>query len=481
MYAVHPGLILLFILLYFSALLLISGWTARKAGNDSYFLGDHASPWYAVAIGMIGDSLSGVTYISVPGQVGTAHFSYMQIVLGYVVGYWLIALILLPLYYRMQLTSIYTYLLHRFGPRAQKTGSFFFILSRLLGAAGRLYLAISVLQLFVFDAMGIPFALSTAVVIGLMLVYTLRGGIKTLVWTDVFQSFFLLMGVVFSILFISRALDYQVSEVWKTLLHSPHTQVFHWDVLPKTFFWKQFLAGIFICVAMTGLDQNMMQKNLSCRSLPEAQKNMFWFSGIVLVVNFLFLALGALLFHFAEQKGIAIPEKTDALFPLLAMQHLGTAAGMMFIVGLTAATFNSADSVLTSLTTAWYMDFLPAERQTEKIRIRIHIGFGILLLMVILVFQAMQQDAIINTILMLAGFTYGPLLGLFAMGITTQRNVNDRWIPLICIIAPVTTWLIQTQAPDYLGGYQIGSELLVINGGITLMGLWLIHPKTKST
>ena len=476
----HPGLIILFVILYFSALLLISAWTSRRAGNTSYFLGDHSSPWYAVAIGMIGDSLSGVTYISVPGQVGTAHFSYMQIVLGYVVGYWLIALVLLPLYYRMQLTSIYTYLLHRFGPSAQKTGSFFFLLSRLLGAAGRLYLAVSVLQLFVFDAMGVPFAFSVAVVIGLMLVYTLRGGIKTLVWTDVFQSLFLLMGVVFSILFISRAMHYSFTDVWTVLKESENTQIFHWDILPKTYFWKQFIAGIFICVAMTGLDQNMMQKNLSCRSLPEAQKNLFWFSGIVLVVNFLFLALGALLFHFAEVQGIAIPEKTDTLFPLLALQHLGTAAGMMFIVGLIAATFNSADSVLTSLTTATYMDFLPEEKQSEKIRMQIHIGFGILLFMVILIFQAMQQDAIINTILMIAGYTYGPLLALFILGITTTRQVKDKWVPLICLLAPIITWIIQYKAPAFLSGYQIGSELLLLNGGITLAGLWLINPSKEN-
>lgn len=481
---ISPSLILAFVALYFLALILISKVTSAKAGNSEYFIGNHQSPWYAVAFGMIGDSLSGVTYISVPGAVGAAKFSYLQLVFGYVVGYWIIAAILLPIYYRMNLTSIYTYLEKRFGVSAQRTGAFFFIISRLLGAAGRLWLAVSVLQIFVFDAMGVPFALSVAIIIGLMLLYTYKGGIKTLVWTDTFQSLFLLLGVVLSIAAIASNLDISLGALVSKIIHSEYTQVFFFDPMPKSFFAKQFLAGVFIAVAMTGLDQNMMQKNLSCRSLPEAQKNVYWFSIIVLLVNLLFLSLGALLYIYADAKGLALPAQSDALFPTLALNHLGTFAAMVFIVGLTAATFNSADSVLTTLTTSFYIDFLWLDKskasEKHKIRTRyiIHIGFAILLLFVILLFQLLNNQAIIDTILILAGYTYGPLLGMFAFGIFSKRKVIDKLIPLLCVLAPAISyalsyWLNDIQ-PEFLHGYQIGNELLLINGFITYCGLWLL-------
>ncbi len=470
-------------MLYFIALVFISHITSRGAGNKAYFLGNNQSPWYAVAFGMIGDSLSGVTYISVPGAVGNAKFSYLQLVLGYVVGYWIIGYVLLPIYYRTNLTSIYSYLEQRFGVAAQRTGSFFFLLSRLLGAAGRLWLAVSVLQIFVFNALGIPFIVSVSIIIALMLVYTYRGGIKTLVWTDTFQSLFLLMGVILSIAAIVSNLNMGFGEMMLAIKNSPYTQVFFWDPLPKSFFAKQFLAGVFIAVAMTGLDQNMMQKNLSCRSLGEAQKNVYWFSLVMFLVNVLFLCLGAMLYIYAEAKGIALPAKTDALFPTLALNHLGTFAAMVFIIGLTAATFNSADSVLTTLTTSFYIDFLWMDKseasELSKTRTRhiIHIGFAVVLLLVIILFQILNDQAVIDTILKLAGYTYGPLLGMFAFGIFTTRSVNDKLIPLLCVLSPLLSYYLNEAAPVLLSGYQVGPELLIINGAITFSGLFLISKR----
>lgn len=489
-WVVSPWLILGFVALYFIALVMISRITSLKAGNSEYFIGNHQSPWYAVAFGMIGDSLSGVTYISVPGAVGAAKFSYLQLVLGYVVGYWVIGSVLLPIYYRMNLTSIYTYLENRFGVAAQRTGAFFFIVSRLLGAAGRLWLAVSVLQLFVFDAMGVPFGLSVAIIIGLMLLYTYRGGIKTLVWTDTFQSAFLLLGVILSIVAIASNLKISLAELVSIITRSPYTQVFFFDPMPKSFFLKQFLAGIFIAVTMTGLDQNMMQKNLSCRSLTEAQKNVYWFSLVMFLVNVLFLCLGALLYIFAETKGIAIPEKSDALFPTLALNHLGTFAAMVFIIGLTAATFNSADSVLTTLTTSFYIDFLwldkssASEQSKTKKRHIIHISFALLLLLVILIFQVLNNKAVIDTILLVASYTYGPLLGMFAFGIFSKRKVNDNLVPLLCLAAPLISYLISFWVNDvkpvYLHGYQIGNELLLINGFLTFCGLLILSKERQN-
>ncbi len=480
---INPWLIVGFVALYFLALVLISYITSRGASNKAYFLGNNQSPWYAVAFGMIGDSLSGVTYISVPGAVGAAKFSYLQLVLGYVAGYFIIGAVLLPIYYRMNLTSIYTYLETRFGVAAQRTGSFFFLLSRLLGAAGRLWLAVSVLQIFVFNSFGVPFELSVSIIIGLMLVYTYRGGIKTLVWTDVFQSSFLLLGVVLSIVAITQSLNFSFVEMISAIKDSPYTQVFFWDPVPKNFFLKQFLAGAFIAVAMTGLDQNMMQKNLSCRSLGEAQKNVYWFSFVMFLVNVLFLCLGAMLYVYVESKGIALPEKTDALFPMLALNHLGTFAAMVFIIGLTAATFNSADSVLTTLTTSFYIDFLwmdksnASEKNKTLTRHLIHIGFAVLLLLVIMLFQALNDQAVIDTILKLAGYTYGPLLGLFAFGILTKRKATDKFIPLLCLIAPLISYYLNEFAPVLFKGYQIGNELLIINGAITFLGLMAISKR----
>lgn len=478
-----PKLIIACIAGYFSILLLIAWWTSRNANNKSYFLGNKTSPWYAVAFGMISDSLSGVTFISVPGAVGSSNFSYLQLVLGYVVGYYVIGSVLLPLYYRLNLTSIYTYLLQRFGTYSQKTGSFFFLLSRTLGAAGRLFLAAGVIQLFVFDHFGIPFWFSVSVIIALMLIYTYKGGIKTLVWTDTFQSAFLLLGVILSIAAISSELNLSFSGITETVVNSSYSKVFFWDWQAKSFFPKQFLGGMFIAIVMTGLDQNMMQKNLSCKSLGDAQKNIYWFSIVLAIVNVFFLSLGALLYAYSESKGIAIPAKTDNLFPMLALQHLGTFAGLVFIIGLTAATFSSADSVLTTLTTSFYIDFLDAENKdySEKkktfIRHIIHISFAVILLLVILVFKAMNSAAIIDTVLMLAGYTYGPLLGMFAFGLFSKQKVNDKLVPLVCILSPLLCYYLNLNSVEWLGGYKFGNELLLLNGVVTFVGLWGIRSK----
>lgn len=487
-----PLLIISCIGLYFGGLMLIAYLTSRNTTADSYFLGNKASPWYAVAFGMIGDSLSGVTYISVPGKVGAGHFSYLQLVMGYFVGYFIISKILLPIYYKMNLISIYTYLETRFGKHTQKTGAFFFILSRILGASGRLYLAAGVIQFFVFDRLTnihIPFWFSVSVILALMLLYTYKGGIKTLVWTDTFQSLFLVLGVVLSIAVIIHKMDIGFGKAISNVMSSEYSQTFFWDWKKSNFFFKEFIGGIFIAVAMTGLDQNMMQKNLSCKSLGEAQKNIFWFSIVMVIVNIFFLSLGVLLYQYYQSSGIQIPMNaetgkiiTDKVFPNLALNHLGMIAGLIFIIGLTAATFSSADSVLTTLTTSTYIDMLEYDRNTvlsekEKARRRtfIHIGFAVLMWLVIIVFDILNQRAIIDTILMIAGYTYGPLLGLFTIGLFTKMSLNDRLVPIICVLAPITTYLLANYIVKPMTSYEIGNELIILNAGITILGLLFVR------
>jgi Na+/proline symporter len=489
-----PTLIISCIGLYFGGLLLIAYLTSKNSTAESYFSGNHASPWYAVAFGMIGDSLSGVTYISVPGKVGSANFSYLQLVLGYFVGYFIISKVLLPIYYKMNLVSIYTYLETRFGRHTQKTGAFFFILSRILGASGRLYLAAGVIQFFVFDrieSVHIPFWLSVSVILALMLLYTYKGGIKTLVWTDTFQSLFLVLGVVVSIGVIISKMDIGFVTAVSNIVSSEYSKTFFWDWHKSNFFVKEFVGGVFIAVAMTGLDQNMMQKNLSCKSLGDAQKNIFWFSIVMVIVNIFFLALGVLLYQYYQSSGIGLPLNaetgkiiTDKVFPNLALNHLGIFAGLIFIIGLTAATFSSADSVLTTLTTSTYIDMLEYDRNTilsekEKAKRRtfIHIGFAVILWLVIIVFDILNQRAIIDTILMLAGYTYGPLLGLFAIGLFTKHNLNDKLVPIICVVAPIITYVLANHIVKTMTCYEIGNELILINAGITVLGLMFVRQK----
>jgi Na+/proline symporter len=489
-----PLLIISCIGLYFGGLLLIAYLTSKNSTAESYFSGNHTSPWYAVAFGMIGDSLSGVTYISVPGKVGGANFSYLQLVLGYFVGYFIISKVLLPIYYKMNLVSIYTYLETRFGRHTQKTGAFFFILSRILGASGRLYLAAGVIQFFVFDqikSVHVPFWLSVSVILVLMLLYTYKGGIKTLVWTDTFQSLFLVLGVVVSIAIIIDKMDIGFGQAITNIASSDYSKTFFWDWHKPNFFVKEFIGGIFIAVAMTGLDQNMMQKNLSCKSLADAQKNIFWFSIVMVIVNIFFLSLGVLLYQYYAHAAIDLPMNaetgkiiTDKVFPNLALNHLGMFAGLIFIIGLTAATFSSADSVLTTLTTSTYIDMLEYDRNTaltdeqkSKRRTYIHIGFAVILWLVIIVFDILNQRAIIDTILMLAGYTYGPLLGLFAIGLFTKQQFSDRLVPVVCVVAPIITYILANYVVKTMTTYEIGNELILINAGITILGLMFVRKR----
>jgi Na+/proline symporter len=489
-----PLLIISCIGLYFGGLLLIAYLTSKNSTAESYFSGNHTSPWYAVAFGMIGDSLSGVTYISVPGKVGGANFSYLQLVLGYFVGYFIISKVLLPIYYKMNLVSIYTYLETRFGRHTQKTGAFFFILSRILGASGRLYLAAGVIQFFVFDqikSVHVPFWLSVSVILVLMLLYTYKGGIKTLVWTDTFQSLFLVLGVVVSIAIIIDKMDIGFGQAVSNIANSEYSKTFFWDWHKSNFFVKEFIGGIFIAVAMTGLDQNMMQKNLSCKSLGDAQKNIFWFSIVMVIVNIFFLSLGVLLYQYYAHAAIDLPMNaetgkiiTDKVFPNLALNHLGMFAGLIFIIGLTAATFSSADSVLTTLTTSTYIDMLEydsnttlTDEQKSKRRTYIHIGFAVILWLVIIVFDILNQRAIIDTILMLAGYTYGPLLGLFAIGLFTKQQLSDRLVPVVCVVAPIITYILANYVVKTMTTYEIGNELILINAGITILGLMFVKKR----
>lgn len=486
-----PAIILISILCYFSLLLGIAWLTSRNAGNDAYFLGNKKSPWYAVAFGMIGDSLSGVTFISLPGTVETAQFSYMQLVLGYLLGYFFIAQVLLPLYYKLNLTSIYGYLLARFGRNAQMTGSFYFLISRLIGAALRLFLAAAVLQLFVSDYYHVPFPVTVAVIIVLMLIYTYRGGIKTLVWTDTLQSGLLLLGVILSITAILSQLDWSIGDAFTEIRQSDFSKIFFSDWREKSFFPKQFLSGALIAIVMTGLDQNMMQKSLSCPRLGDAQKNLYWFSFVLVFVNLLFVGLGALLYLYAAQSGISLPADpetgktiTDQVFPFLALNHLGAFAAIIFIIGLTAATFSSADSVLTTLTTSFCLDFLQLDKNpqaTEKrktnVRHMVHIGFAVLLLITILLCEFVPKTSILDLIFTVAAYTYGPLLGLFVFGLFTKRITSDQRVPIITVIGVVLTFLLHQFSADLFNGYKFGYELLLFNGMFTFIGLWLTSKK----
>jgi Na+/proline symporter len=478
-----PALILTVVALY-SALLFFVVWlTSRNADNESYFIGNKSSRWYVVAYGMIGASLSGVTFMSVPGAVATTQFSYMQVVFGYLFGYAVIALVLMPVYYRMNLTSIYTYLEERFGNSSYKTGSFFFILSRTIGAAFRLYIVINVLQTFVFDAWNVPFFVTVATFMALILLYTYKGGVKTIIWTDTLQTTFMLVTVIFSVVVIAGQLNISLDGLLGQVMESDLSKLYVSDTLSPNYFWKNFLGGMFIAIAMTGLDQEMMQKNLSCKNIGEAQKNMFTFSAVLVVVNFLFMILGAVLVFYAHRYQIAIdPKHTDNLFPEVALNHLGTLTGLMFIIGLISAAYPSADGALTALTTAFCFDFLKlnkkpgvTEESLKKTRYAVHISFAILLLLVIVLFRVINNDAVIRNLFKVAGYTYGPLLGLFAFGLLTRWQVRDHWVPVVCLISPAVSWYIGENAADWFNGYKFGFEMIIVNGLITFAGLWLVR------
>ena len=488
------SLIFFVIAAYFIILFFISNLTKGKENNYTFFKGDKESPWYIVAFGMIGASLSGITFISVPGDVGVSNFTYFQVVLGYLFGYIIVALILLPIYYKNNVTSIYEYLGSRFGYVSHKSGALFFFISRILGAAFRLYLVAIVLQTFVFDTWKIPFEITVCFSIFLIWIYTFRGGIKTVVWTDMLQTFLMILSVFLSIYLINKSLNWTFIDFISSKEFSDYSQIFVFDnILERNHFIKSFLGGMFITICMTGLDQDMMQKNLTCKSLSEAKKNMLFFSLILVFVTFVFLVLGCLLLIYSNHFDISIPilngnENTDLLFPEIAFNSgLGLTMGITFLLGLIAAAYSSADSALTSLTTSFCIDFLDISKKDDKskknIRVKVHIIMSLILAIVIILYKNLLDTNVIDGLLTLAGYTYGPLLGLFSFGILTKYEINDKLSIVVCLISVIIVVLIGKIPPEYLGGYNIGYELLPINGLITFLGLFLIRksPFNQST
>ena len=481
-------LILSLLLGYFLVLILISYLTGKNDSNVDFFKAGKQSPWYLVAFGMIGASLSGVTFISVPGWVEASQFSYFQVVLGYMVGYVVVAFVLLPVYYKLNLTSIYEYLFQRFGFVSHKTGAFFFFVSRVLGAAFRLYLVAIVLQQFVFSDWNIPFEITVIISILLIWIYTFKGGIKTIVWTDTLQTVFMITAVVLSIYFITDNLGWSFTEFLESDELKSYSTIFNTEtVLDKNYFLKSFFGGLFITICMTGLDQDMMQKNLTCKSLKDAQKNMLSFSVVLTVVTFLFMLLGALIFIYAKRNNIAIPllngtPKTDLLFPEIALNSgLGITLGITFILGLIAAAYSSADSALTSLTTSFCVDILDmkdkSEQQQKSIRKKTHIGMSVLLVVVIITFKYILNTNVISSLLTVAGYTYGPLLGLFAFGIFTNYKIKDRYVWMVALASVGIVFMLGKIPSSFIGGYVIGYELLPLNGLLTFLGLILIRRK----
>ena len=482
------SIILIVIFLYFFGLFVISNLTTVNNDNKTFFSANKESPWYLVAFGMVGASLSGITFISVPGDVGTTQFTYFQVVLGYLFGYFVVALVLLPIYYKLNLTSIYEYLKVRFGNVSHKTGAFFFFLSRITGASFRLYLVAIVLQQFVFSELNIRFEITVVFSVLLIWIYTFRGGIKTIVWTDTLQTVFMLISVLLSIYLINDSLnwsfvDFINSDELKTYSNFLVTENF----LEKNHFLKSFIGGMFITICMTGLDQDMMQKNLTCKSLKDAQKNMIVFSIVLVIVTFVFLLLGALLFIYSLKTGVIIPElngspNADLLFPEIALNsNLGSVIGITFLLGLIAAAYSSADSALTSLTTSFCVDVINIKNKSQEYQIKIrkiaHLLMSAVLIIVIIIFENYLERSVIDGLLVLAGYTYGPLLGLFAFGIFTDYKIHDRYVWIVTILSVLSVYLLANLDPTYLGGYKIGYELLPINGFITFLGLVLIRRK----
>ncbi|MDG1341842.1 MAG: sodium:solute symporter [Flavobacteriaceae bacterium] len=483
-----PLFILSLIIGYFLVLVGIAYYTGKEDSNESFFKANRNSPWYLVAFGMVGASLSGVTFISVPGWIKDSQFTYFQVVMGYLVGYFVVAYVLLPVYYKNNVTSIYEYLNTRFGKNSHRAGAFFFFLSRVLGAAFRLFLVAIVLQQFIFDAWNIPFEITVILSIVLIWVYTQRGGIKTIVFTDILQTSLMILSVVLSIAYINEALDWSFSEFLASTEFSQYNSVFVTDsILSRNHFLKSFIGGAFVTICMTGLDQDMMQKNLSCRNLKDAQKNMVVFSFVLVFVTGLFMLLGSLLYIYAESQGIEVPlmdgsPKTDLLFPEIALNgRLGIAVAVTFILGLIAAAYSSADSALTSLTTSFCIDFFNLEKYPEKkqksIRKKTHIGMSVLLILVVILFKYILDRNVIDGLLTVAGYTYGPLLGLFAFGIFTSYKIHDRHVWWVLLGALALISIIGNLDAATLGGYQLGYELLPLNGLLTFLGLVLIRRK----
>lgn len=470
-----PSQILFALIGYFLILITISWITSKNNDETSFYTGNRKSPWFLVAFGMIGASLSGVTFLSVPGWVANSHFGYLQTVLGYMVGYLIIAQILIPLYYRQNLTSIYTYLENRFGENSYKTGAAYFILSRIIGASFRLFLVAGVLHTFVFDPFGIPFWGAVAITIILIFLYTSKSGIKTVVYTDTLQTTFLIAAVILTLIFMINDLNWSLGDTVSNLVNDPNTQIFHWDGNSSNVFWKQFLGGVFIALAMTGLDQDMMQKNLSINSIRNAQKNIYIQMALFIVVNVIFLSLGALLYNYVDVKELDFVGKSDELFSFVAMQHATPIVSVAFIIGLVAAAYSSADSALTALTTSFCVDFLGYERSKPtdiKKRRWVHIGFAFILFITILIFNAINNEAVIKELFRAAGFTYGPLLGLFSFGILTKNKINDKYVVVITLISILLTGIYFYGMPMLVEGFEAGFELIIINGFFTYI---LLH------
>lgn len=498
-----PVLLFSFVIGYFLLLLSVAWYTSRNSDNESFFIGNRRSNWMLVAFGMIGTSLSGVTFVSVPGAVGSTNFHYFQVVIGYLFGYIVIAFVLIPLYYRMNLTSIYTYLENRFGINAHKAGAFFFIVSRTVGATARLYLVIIILQLFILDKLGVPFLITTLVILLMILLYTFEGGVKTIIYTDTLQTTGMLVGLVVCIIFITKSLGTDLSGAYAMMSEKGYTKIFDWNVNSGSFALKHIVGGMFIAIAMTGLDQEMMQKNISVRTMKDSQKNMMTFTGILIIVNFLFLMLGGLLYLYAGANGISVPP--DDLFPTIAMSDaFSNVIGIIFILALISALFPSVDGAITSLTSCFCIDILglnkrtATEKEKKRTRLKVHFTFAVVFFIMVVIFKAINDKLIIDFILKFAGITYGPLLGLFAFGILTKRKLNEKLIWTVCLVAPLIALGIDVlSSPDWyekklyisLGldeisktvfqGYRIGYELILINGIITFLGLFFISKKNS--
>lgn len=475
-----PELVIAIIIGYFAVLYLISRITTHKSDNSVFYLAGRKAPWYVIAFGMMGASISGVTFISVPGWVVNSNFSYMQMVLGYIVGYIVIAYVLLPIYYKLNLTSIYSYLEHRFGYSAYKTGAILFLISRTIGSSFRLFIVSTVLQLAVFDHFEIPFFITVIITIALIWVYTHKSGIGTIIWTDTLQTALLLIAVVLTIIEIGNSLNLSLTGIIESVYNNPLSKTFYFDDWRSdTYFFKHFLSGVFITIVMTGLDQDMMQKNLSCKNLKEAKKNVISYGIAFVPINLLFLSLGVLLAMYSQTNNIPLPVKTDELYPSLAFSGmLNPIVAAAFIIGVTAAAYSSADSALTALTTSFTVDILGFNREkidtqrAIKIRKIVHIGISALMVAVIVVFRAISNDSIISAIFKVAGYTYGPLLGMFAFGIFTKYNIRPYMIPIIGIISPIICYFVQTNAEKLFSGYKMGYELLILNGALTFIGLF---------
>lgn len=476
------GIAITILIAYFCVLMVIGYFTSKDSNDTTFYNADRSAPWYLVAFGMVGVSLSGVTFISVPGEVGNTYWSYLTLVMGNCIGYILIACILLPIFYKLNLISIYGWLEKRYGIKTKKSGSILFLISQLIGASFRLFLIVSVLQIAFFDSVGIPTWCTVLITLLFVWLYTFKGGIKTLVWTDTLQTIFMLLSLFITIYVICKELNFSFDQIIPNIAQSDYSSVFNWDWKSGQNTIKQLIAGISITIAINGLDQNMMQKNLTCSSLKDCKKNMFTFSGLFLITNILFLVLGTLLYIYANSKGIAIPAKSDQLFPTLALNHFGFFAGICFLLGVTAAAYSSVDSSLTAMTTAFCSDIIgiTKENPRPKTRVIVHLLFSLLMGAIIIVFNATNNSSVVSAVFTAVGYTYGPILGLFLFGLCSKRSINERFVPYICIASPIISWVINRYSETILFGYKFGFEILLLNALISIIGLALISSPTCS-